>query len=128
MNFVKKVSMTIASLGLALHPLAFAAGAIAVGDADRKAQDSSTEKYFVATGHRSSESAQAAAIKECEAKGLHFCHVASWFDQCGAYAKSATTSGTGTGPTQQEAERIALISCGKDCEVVVVQCEADTKT
>ena len=127
MTILKKASAAVLAL-LLLHPSAYAEGAIAVGDANRKAQDSSTEKHFMATGHRTSELAKQAALKECEANGLHFCHVASWFDQCGAYAKSATNSGIGTGPTQQEAVRVALASCGKDCKLVQVQCESESKT
>ena len=100
-----------------------AIGAIAVGDADPKAKDASTEQHFIASGHASYKEAQDAALKQCLAKSLHFCQVALWYDACGAYAKSDTRSGNAWAATEEEAKRLALASCGKDCKVVVAQCE-----
>ena len=94
-----------------------------MGDADPKAVDASTEQHFIASGHASYEAAQEAALSQCRAKGLHFCQVALWYDACGAYAKSDTKSGNAWAATADEAKRLALASCGKDCKVVVAQCE-----
>jgi hypothetical protein len=102
---------------------AFAFGAIAVGDADLKAIDSSTEIHFIASGHDSPEVAETAAVNQCLAKGLQFCHAAAWYEGCGAYARSEKTSGTGSGSTEDEAKRLSLLSCGNGCKVVVAQCE-----
>ena len=110
-------------LAAVLQSSAFAFGAIAVGDADPKASDASTEQYFTASGLPSYEAAKEAALSQCRAKGLHFCQVALWFDACGAYAKSDKNSGNAWAATEDEARRLALASCGKDCKVVFAQCE-----
>lgn len=102
---------------------AHAFGAIAVGDADPKATDASTEQYFVASAHPSREAANDAALGQCRAKGLHFCHVSVWFDACAAYAKSATQSGSAWAATADEAQRVALASCGEACTVQAAPCE-----
>lgn len=102
---------------------AFAIGAIAVGDADRKAVNASTEQHFIATGHSSYDEAKEAALKQCLAKGLHFCQVALWYSSCGAYAKSEKSSGNAWANTVEDAKRQAVASCGKDCKAVVAQCE-----
>ena len=106
-----------------LHNSAYAFGAIAVGDADPKASDASTEQHFTANGHPSHEAAKEAALGQCLAKGLHFCHETLWYDACGAYAKSAINSSTAGATTEEEAKRLALESCGKDCKLVFVLCE-----
>lgn len=94
-----------------------------MGDADPKANDASTEQHFIASGHASYEAAKEAALGQCRAKELHFCQVALWYDNCGAYAKGPTNSGNAWAATEEEAKRLALASCGKDCKVVVTQCE-----
>ncbi|MBC7619498.1 MAG: DUF4189 domain-containing protein [Candidatus Saccharibacteria bacterium] len=107
----------------ALGTSAFAIGAIAVGDTDPKAQDASTEQHFVATGHTSYDEAKEVALKQCLAKSLYFCQVALWYSSCGAYAKSEKNSGNAWANTAEEAKRQAVANCGKDCKIVVVQCE-----
>ncbi len=118
-----KLIFTSLLLTSLLQSHAFAFGTIAVGDADSKAQDASTEQHVIVTGQDSSEAAKSAALKQCSDKGLSYCRAAVWFDACGAYAKSEKNSGTGSGKTQDEAEKTALASCGKDCKVVVSRCE-----
>ena len=106
-----------------LQSNAFAFGAIAVGDADPKANDASTEQHFIASDHASYDAAKEAAMRQCLEKKLYFCQVALTFDACGAYAKSEKNSGNAWAATEDEAKRLALASCGKDCKVVVAQCE-----
>lgn len=110
-------------LAAVLQSRAFAFGAIAVGDADPKASDASTEQHFTANGLPNYEAAKEVALSQCRAKGLHFCQVALWYDACGAYAKSETNSGNAWAATEDEAKRLAEASCGKDCKVVFAQCE-----
>lgn len=121
MNATKLLFSSLLLISL-LQSRALAYGAIAVGDADPKAKDASTEQYFIASGHRSHEAAKEAALSQCVAKRLHFCQVAVWYDMCGAYAKSEKNSANAFASTEDEAKRLAMASCGKDCKVVV-QCE-----
>lgn len=122
---MKTAKLIFSSLLLAavLPSNAFAFGAIAVGDADPKAVDASTEQLFTANGHPTYEGAKEAALSQCLAKGLHFCQIALWYDDCGAYAKSEKNSGNAWAATEDEAKRLAEASCGKDCKVVFAQCE-----
>jgi len=117
--------LTVVVIASVLTSNAFAFGSIAVGDADPKALDASTEKHFVVSGHLSHDDAKTAAVKLCVAEGLFFCKAAAWYDACGAYAKSSKNSGTGYGASEEEAKRSALASCGSDCKVVVAQCEPE---
>ncbi len=94
-----------------------------MGDADPSASDASTEQHFIVSGHPSQAAAKQAAESQCAAKGLHFCHATVWYDACAAYAKSAQNSGSAYAATEEEAKRIALANCGKNCKVVVAQCE-----
>lgn len=104
---------------------AIAHGAIAVGDENAQATDDSTQLYFITSGHPNSDAATLKVLNECEAKGLKFCHVASWFDRCGAYARTATKSGTGSGRTAKLATAAAIASCNADgCKVIAAQCDA----
>jgi hypothetical protein len=118
-----KLIFTSLLLTSLLQSHAFAFGTIAVGDADSKAKDASTEQHVIVSGQDSPEAARSAALKQCADKGLSYCRAAVWFETCGAYAKSEKNSGTGSGSTQDEAEQNSLASCGKDCKVVVSRCE-----
>jgi hypothetical protein len=112
------------SAALQLPTSATAFGAIAVGDANPKASDASTEQHFVVSGQATRDAASEAALNLCRAKGLHFCNISVWFDGCAAYAKSETESGSAWAATEDEAKRIALASCGQGCKVLVSQCDS----
>jgi hypothetical protein len=121
-----KLLLSVLLLTSLFQTSVFAVSAIAVGDVDPKAIDASTEQHFITSGHPSYDSAKAAALSQCLAKQLHFCQVAVWFDTCGAYAKSEKSSGNAWAATEDDAKRLALASCGKDCQIVVAQCERGT--
>ena len=122
MNF-GKLLFSILLLTTMVQGAAFAAGAIALGDAVPKASDASTEQHFTANDQPSYDAAKQSALSQCLEKKLYFCQVALWYDACGAYAKSEKSSGNAWASTEEEAKRLAVASCGKDCKVVFAQCE-----
>ena len=107
---------------VAVAPLggAWAEGAIAVDDqAGSKPSDAG---YGIGFGD-SKESAQAAALRRCQAAGNNNCTVAVWFSKCGAYASSAEKYGIGWGASEEIAKSNALDSCGNSgCRVVASEC------
>jgi hypothetical protein len=100
---------------------AFAEGAIAVDD---QAGDKPSEAGWGIGFGDSKETAQAAALKKCQAAGNEHCKVVVWFRPCGAYASSAEKYGVGWGSTEDAAKGKALEACGNNhCKVVASDCE-----
>ncbi len=78
--------------------------------------------YAVGQG-ASSREAERIAMSNCTFGGNVACKVKLTYQQCGAYASSARTSGTGVGSTLARASAAALSTCqDKTCRVVIADC------
>ncbi len=92
------------------------------------ARSRSTGNKGYASGYRSREAAESAALRECRrVSGAWDCTVLLWFrNACGSIAESRDGgAGTGWGRTPTVAERYALDSCrnvGGGCRVVRTFC------
>lgn len=114
-----KFWQVLLALVMATPSIAMAIGAIAVDD-----EEGDTEPgYGFATGFATKEEASGEAMKQCREAGNRHCKVISWFETCGAYAVSRKYYGAGWGSTKRRAEDMALDKCGKNCEVVISECE-----
>jgi hypothetical protein len=93
-------------------------GAISV-DATRGDTD---PPYGVGGGDTQSE-AEANAQSFCRDSGGKRCKVQVAYTQCGAWAVSGTSSGSGIGATERTAGQQAVAACGgKGCSVLVADC------
>ena len=67
--------------------------------------------------------AEQGAQKSCHKVGGKQCKIVLSFQQCGAYAASARSTGKGTGTTKQIAEAQAISDCHSiDCKIIVSDC------
>lgn len=116
----KMIAAAVMAAGLALSGAAWAAGAIAVDDAD--ATKASEVGYGIGTG-ATREEAGIDAVRECKKAGNSSCKVAVRYDTCGAYATSKDYTGVGWGSTEGEAKSNALEACGAGCRIAVSDCQ-----
>jgi hypothetical protein len=116
---MKRASWLLAAITLISSGAAFAAGAIAVDDEEGETDPG----YGFVTGYDTRAAAAKGAMKECRESGNENCKVVARFDTCGAYAASRKFYGVGWGTSQKAAERMALENCGRNCEVVISECE-----
>lgn len=116
----KMIMAAVMVAGIALTGSAWAAGAIAVDDAD--ATKASEVGFGVGSGS-TREEAGIDAVRECKKAGNTSCKVAVRYDTCGAYATSRDYTGVGWGSTEGEAKANALEACGKGCKVAVSDCQ-----
>ena len=98
----------------------FASGAIAV---DANWSKKGPPVYAIVIGYDSVEEASRAAFRKCMTNGGSRCGVVANFDKCGAFAYSATSSGTGWGLTGRIARNMALRNCGDNHIAVASECE-----
>ena len=78
--------------------------------------------YAVGQGATRQE-AERIAMSNCTLGGNKACKIKVTYQQCGAYASSARTSGTGLGPTMDQASAAALATCrDQTCRVVIADC------
>ena len=79
-------------------------------------------EYAVGQG-ASRQEAERVAMNNCTLGGNKACKVKITYQQCGAYASSPRTSGTGLGSTMDQASVVALASCrDQTCRVVIADC------
>jgi len=78
--------------------------------------------YQIVTGQDTEALAKTAIMEVCKEAGHKNCKIVALFTECGAYASSQTTSGSGTGRTKQEAIANALEGC-ENCKIVAAACE-----
>ncbi len=78
--------------------------------------------YAVGQG-ASRQEAERIAMNNCTLGGNKACRVKVTYQQCGAYASSARTSGTGLGPTMDQASTAAMATChDQTCRMVIADC------
>ena len=78
--------------------------------------------YAVGQG-ASRQEADRIAMSNCTLGGNKACRVKITYQQCGAYASSPRTSGTGLGPTIDQASSAAMATChDQTCRVVIADC------
>ncbi len=78
--------------------------------------------YAVGQG-ASRREAEQIAMSNCTLGGNVSCKIKVTYQQCGAYASSGRTGGSGVGPTMPQASAAALSMCGdQTCRVVVADC------
>lgn len=107
-----------AVLGFHVMP-ALAAGAIAVDD---EAGDSAGTAGYGVGGGDSDAEANKNALQFCRESGNKNCKVVLTYAKCGAYASSKNEYGTGEGATEAAATKAAMEACGKNCKLVVADC------
>jgi Domain of unknown function (DUF4189) len=67
--------------------------------------------------------AEKSALKFCREAGGKRCTAQVAYNQCGAYAASASSFGSGSGPSKKAAEQAALAACQRrSCALVVSDC------
>ncbi len=118
---MKKIAGLLVALGLAAPLSVFAFGAIAVDDV--VGDKPGDVGYYIAGGAKTKEAARAAALKGCKEMNLQNCRLGVLYTVCGAYASSASVNAWGTGKDIRTASAVALKECGKDCEIIVADCE-----
>ena len=78
--------------------------------------------YAVGQGVTRQE-AERIAMSNCTSGGNRACKIKVTYQQCGAYAAAARTSGTGLGPTMDQASATALATChDQTCRVIIADC------
>jgi hypothetical protein len=81
--------------------------------------------YYGTGNGATKEEAEKNAQKFCTEAGGKECSVKISYQQCGAYAASAQSSGKGVGETKKTAEDQAMSDCkDSDCKIVVSDCNA----
>lgn len=115
------LSLVAATFLLSSAVNAYAFGAIAVDD--EEGRTASETGYGYSTQHSSRESAEQAALRQCQSAGNSNCKVAVWFEKCGAYAGSRERYGIGWGASDAIARNQALSACGAGCRIVISACD-----
>jgi hypothetical protein len=112
--------LTAAGFALALTGAAFAWGSIAVDDS----YEDDDIGFGYSTGHDTEAAASAGALEECKNSDNANCKVVLRFKACGALASLKRKFGVGDGSTKQQAEEVAMKTCGQSaCTVLVSECE-----
>ena len=112
--------LAAACFAAALTGAAYAWGSIAVDDS----YVDDDIGYGYSTGHDTEAAASAAALEECKNSDNANCKVVLRFKACGALASLKRKFGVGEGSTKQQAEEVAMKTCGQSaCTVLVSECE-----
>jgi hypothetical protein len=107
----------------AAAPAAGSASAAAAKSWGAISVDTGEAPSYGVGGGDTKDEADKNAQKFCGTAGGKNCSTVLSYEQCGAYAASASGAGKGVGATQKSAEAAAISDCkGADCKILTSDC------